>query len=211
MSTPQTSTPAIPKEVVVWKIAGKSDGVLVAQNTYSNNRGYFMYCRTNGKYLIWDKQPLGINLDWTRDATVTKTHFRLPDGKERAILTGEKFALGIGGGEAFLGYAHRASGINLNWFKDPVYEWSMFDSSGEVGREIRQVKRAGDVAIFNLKAEPPDFLVYFDRLPGQADVGWTTSPEFWDKVLDTVKQKALKNWKKIAWTLVTKLPPPPGL
>jgi len=39
------------------------------------------------------------------------------------------------------------------------------------------------VAIVNDKVEPsPDFLVYFERPPGMAAIGWTTSPGFWGSV-----------------------------
>jgi hypothetical protein len=36
----------------------------------------------------------------------------------------------------------------------------------------------------NDKVEPAlDFLIYFERPPGMADIGWTTSPGFWDSVV----------------------------
>jgi hypothetical protein len=73
----------------------------------SNNTGYYMFCRTNNNYLTWKKVPVGINLAFITDPGVKKTHLKLPDNQERDILTGEPFALGIGGGEAFLRYAHR--------------------------------------------------------------------------------------------------------
>jgi hypothetical protein len=181
----------VPDTVVIWQFTGKP-GNIRSQNQYSNNTGYSMFCRSNGKYLTWKKVPLGINLDYITDAGVKKTHFRLPDNQEREILTGEPFALGIGGGEAFLGYAERDIGINLKWYESPQgkYEWRMFGSNGEIGKPI---PTGSLVAIANEKVKPdPDFFIYLDRQPpGVADVGWTTSPEFWDQVLDAAGKAAV--------------------
>lgn len=168
----------IPKQVVVWKFSGKT-GNLVSNNNYVNNQGLNLRCTANkNKYLIWAKQPIGINLDWSTTKQ-NKYHFQLKDKKEREILTGEPFALGIGLGEAFLKYAQRDVGINLKWSTEPVYEWVIFGPTGEKGKPI---KMNSEVAIINKKVDDTgDFLVYFDRpMPGTADVGWTTSPDISD-------------------------------
>lgn len=174
----------IPKSVLCWKL-GAIAGNLKSTNNYQNDKGYNLYCSKNKKYLIWKKQPFGINLDWG-NKTQRKVHFHLPDDKEREILTGEPFALGIGGGEAYLRYADRTLGINLEWSKEPAYEWKFYSAKAEKGKPIP----AGSlVAIFNTEVEPdPDFLIYHDRpQPGVADVGWTTSPGFWDSLLTAVE------------------------
>ena len=115
-----------------------------------------------------------------------KTHFSLPDGAERDILSGESVALGIGGGEAFLYYNHRPVGINLDWSEKPKFEWRII--GGEPGTPIPY---DSPVAIMNDSVKPSaDFLIYFQRPPGMADIGWTTSPEFWDQVLNA-GEKAL--------------------
>jgi hypothetical protein len=49
------------------------------------------------------------------------------------------------------------------------------------------------VAVLNVNVKPtPDFLVYLDRHPGVADVGWTTSPNWWGSLgvplIDLVKK-----------------------
>lgn len=172
----------IPEKVVVWKLGGKP-GNLKSQNQYATNTGYNMLCRTNKKYLTYKEVKLGINLDYVSDAAVKKAHFRLPDKKEREILTGEKVALGIGGGDAFLKYAHRTVGINLDWSENPVYEWKIFGATGEEGKPIA----TGEwVCMINLNVQPKaDFFIYFDR-PAGGDVGWTTSKGFWDSVKDKV-------------------------
>lgn len=171
----------IPDNVLHWQFSGKS-GNIRSQNSYSSNTGYNMFCRANNSYLTWKKRPLGINLDYISDSNVKKTHFRLPDNQEREILTGELFALGIGGGEAFLRYAHRTVGINLKWETSPgsCFQWKMFGPDGQSGKSI-----APDtpIAIVNQNVEPaPDFFIYLDRQPGGvADVGWTTSQNFGTK------------------------------
>ena len=102
----------IPEKVKIWKLGGKT-GNIVSQNNYFDNTGYNLFCQSNNKYLTWKKVPVGINLDFISDVAVKKTHFRLPDGQVREIKSGELVAFGIGGGEAFLKYAHRTLGINL--------------------------------------------------------------------------------------------------
>jgi hypothetical protein len=178
----------VPASVKVWKI-GQAAANVRSTNNYQNNKGYTLFCQSNGRYLTWKKVPLGINLAFIDDATVRKTHFRLPDGRERDILSGEFVAFGIGGGEAFLRYTHRDVGINLKWNQEPVYEWRIFGANSQLGTPIPQNSL---VAIVNDKVEPkPDFFIRYGRPPGMADVGWTTSPGFWDSVLASAdKHKA---------------------
>ena len=169
----------IPETVKVWKLAGK-DGNIKSQNSYSEGKGYNLYCETNSKYLTWEKMPLGINLNYTANSNLKKIHIQTPDGKEREILSGELVGFAVGGSPAFLSYTHRTVGINLEWKKEPVYQWRIFGANIALGKPIP----AGSmVAIVNEKVEPAaDFWVYVDRPPGIADVGWTTSPEFFNKI-----------------------------
>ena len=169
----------IPETVKVWKLGGKS-GNIKSQNTYSEGTGYSLFCQTNSKYLTWEKMPIGINLNYTDNANLKKIHIQTPDGKEREILSGELVGFAIGGSPAFLNYTHRTVGINLEWKKEPVYQWRIFGANVALGKPIPADSM---VAIVNEKVEPAaDFLVYVDRPPGIADVGWTTSPEFFNKI-----------------------------
>lgn len=127
--------PTIPNQVLSWKFGGKSGNVR-SQNSYATNTGYNLLCTSNNQYLTWGKQNLGINLIFTTKNTDKKIHFILPDKQERDILTGEPVALGIGGGEAFLRYAERNVGINLEWSSNPSYEWKLFDASGSKGKKL---------------------------------------------------------------------------
>jgi len=166
----------LPSQVVCWTHTGKP-GNLRSQNEYDPNHpdGYSLHCATNNQYLTYGKVPLGINLAWANDGKDKKLHLELPDKKVRDILTGEAFALGIGGGEAFLKYGERKSGINLNWSKSPIFEWRMFTVGEAAGKPIGAGTK---FAILNDSVEPDaDFLVFFNRtVPGETDIGWTSSP-----------------------------------
>lgn len=183
----------VPEKVKIWKFGGKP-GNLMSQNNYTNNTGYNLFCQSNNKYLTWKKIPIGINLDFISDESVKKIHFRLPDGKQREILSGESVAFGIGGGEAFLNYTHRTLGINLEWKQNPVFQWRVFGANNQLGTPI---SAGSSVAIVNDKVEPsPDFFIYFDRPRGMADVGWTTSPEFFNKFLNAAEKIGVAAAKK---------------
>jgi hypothetical protein len=174
--TPKVVSIPVPPAVLVWQFGGKT-GNLTAQNTYTPNSGYNMFCMSNGSYLTYGKQPAGINLDYTKNSAERKVHFRLPDGQQREIRTGEPVALGIGGGDEWLYYHHRTLGINLDWSNSPKFEWRIWGPTGESGKSIQQNTV---LAVLNVNVEPtPDFLVYLDRHPGVADIGWTTSPNWW--------------------------------
>jgi hypothetical protein len=175
----------VPETVRVWKI-GVDQANVRSWNNYTNNQGYNLFNMTNGMNLTWGNQTFGINLVYKSQGD-NKTHFRLPDGQEREILSGESVALGIGGSPAFLYYAERDTGINLKWAEQPEgrFQWRIFGADSELGKPIPENT---PVALVNDKVQPnPDFLIYFDRVVG-CDVGWTTSPGFWDQVGDWVKK-----------------------
>ena len=179
----------IPESVLQWKIGSLVDtnAPIRSWNNYTDNDSYNLFCKKIGKYLTYiEKVPLGISLSYTNDRRYCKTHFRLPDGKEREILSGESVAVGIGLGKAFLRYANRPVGINLDWSQEPVFEWRIFGSNLPEGTPIPENSW---VAIVNDRVEPkPDFLVHFDRPPKMADIGWTSSPGFWDAIVNTLDQ-----------------------
>lgn len=170
----------IPKEVVIWKFDGKT-GNVKAQNKYTTNSGYNLFCSANKEFLTYGKEPMGINIVWAKNGADKKIHFMLPDKKDRDILTGEPVAFGIGGGDAFLYYASRPTGVNLKWASGPVFEWRIIGLDGKKGVPI---KEGSSYAIVNVKVNPdPDFFIYLDRISGQADIGWTTSPNWPGKIL----------------------------
>lgn len=167
----------IPEQVIQWKFGGKA-GNVTSQNAYNSKKldGYSLASRRNDEYLTWVDGQVGVDLGY-RNVAETKFHIRLPDGAERQVLTGEPFALAIGGDPAFLRYGEQEYGINLGFVKAPVFEWRLFLRGGEKGLPIP----SGEwVAIINEKVEPEaDFLVWLDRTVG-GNIGWTTSPSFWN-------------------------------
>lgn len=173
-----------PIEVLQWVLSGKP-GTVQAQPIYQTNTGYNQLCTANNSFLTYGSRKLGINLVWTQDEKVRKTHFRKSDGSDGEILTGETIAFGIGGDPSFLFYRERRVGINLDWSNAPKFEWQIFTESGNKGERILAGQR---VAIFNLKVGPsPDFLVHFERAVG-INLGWTTSPDWTDAARDAVKE-----------------------
>ncbi len=187
-------TQTILSKVLVWQFGGQS-GNLRSQNQYSptnGGNGYNLLCTTNNQFLTYidGSQPPGsIDLDFTTNANLHKAHFRLLDGAEREIVTGEKVAFGMGGlPNAYLYYAERPISINLKFGSTVRDEWYIYDETGEKGRPIAMNAR---VALLNVNVEPdPDFLVYLDR-PG-ADIGWTSSPDWKKKVTNWVAEQAFK-------------------
>jgi hypothetical protein len=182
----------VPEAVRVWKI-GVDQANVLSWNNYTDNGGYHLFCITNGKYLTWEEVPVGINLNFKPEGD-NKTHFRLPDEQEREILSGESVALGIGGKPAFLYYKERDVGINLDWSETPKYEWRIFGADSELGKPIPENT---PVAILNDKVQPdPDFLINFNR-PVGSDIGWTTSPGFWDS-FGSIAEKYAADAAKVA-------------
>jgi hypothetical protein len=172
----------LPEAVLVWKIGVDAANVR-SWNNYQDKQGYHLFCITNGKYLTYEKVSYGINLNF-KDRGDNKTHFRLPDGQEREILSGEHVAVGIGGSPSFLRYKAREWGINLDWSKEPVYEWQILTKDAEPGKPIPENT---PVALLNVRVQPrADFLVNFNRTVG-SDIGWTTSPTFWDHLENAAK------------------------
>jgi hypothetical protein len=174
----------IPTEVLIWRFAGKTGNVR-SQNTYTNNSGYNLFCQTNGAYLTYVDQVIGMNLGYEKTGNEHKVWFRVPDNQERELLTGEAFAFGIGGGKAFMRYESRSQGINLDFVEKPVAQWRAYLLGGELGQPI---PTGSMVAILNDKVEPTkDFMIYLDRAPGLAKVGWTSSPNWWATALPAAK------------------------
>ena len=54
--------------------------------------------------------------------------------------------------------------------------------------------------MLNVNVKPdPDFFIYFNRPPGTgSDIGWTSSPGFWDQVGSLAEKIAVEAIKKAA-------------
>jgi hypothetical protein len=167
----------IPNEVLSWQFGGKTGNLMSQKSLLSASNGYNLLQRDNNRFLTYDKgNLLGIDLGYTADPENKRIHFRLPDGTEREILTGEPVAFGLGGAPSFLQYATQPVGINLKYVHNPTFEWRILDGTGNVGVPV---SLGSWVAIINDRAE--DFLVHFER-PG-GDIGWTSSVPWYDNPL----------------------------
>jgi hypothetical protein len=178
-----------------WRIGDGAGGKIYPQSLRTNARSqsYNIKGKVLSKYLQYERQGAGrgINLGWTdNDSKQTATarakwHFvRTFDQttpRAKPMRYGEKFALAwdfgsLGWGsknKPFVKYASRTVGINLNWSKEPSYEWTIL--GGEPGTEV---ERGDWVVIYNLNHEQP--LMYFNRTLG-GNIGWPDSSRFGPK------------------------------
>ena len=177
------------QELLQWKVMDFA-GNLKAHNKYVGGKGLDLFCKKNSRYLTYIKDT-GVNLGFSTKGD-NKVTFRLADGAEREILTGDVVAFGIGGDPTYLAYDPQPVGINLEYRSSPAYEWIIMDSTGQGGRPIRA---NSDIALANNKVDiggskAIDFLVYKQRLG--ADLAWTTSPDWKETIWGKVKEQGLK-------------------
>jgi hypothetical protein len=117
-------------------------------------------------------------LGWTDDASpetagkVSRWFLRRDNSSQEPIHYGDVVAIGCGNDPSFLHFENRVAGINLGWSSAPVFEWKLLG-----GKHGEAVKASEFVAIFNMKSEGGECLIYFDREVG-GDVGWP-STESW--------------------------------
>ncbi len=181
----------IPSEVIQWKFGGAT-GNLRSNAHYQNNKGLSLHNETKGSYLNY-KDEIGMDLGFG-SAEQKKYHLHIPDGSEREIRCGEPISLANGGGRSHIHYYHTAVGINLGWSVAPHFEWQVFAAGVKSGAPIPAGSRC---ALFNLKVEPkPDWLIHFKR-PG-GDIGWTTSPHWYDALTDQAKHLLKEAGEKAA-------------
>jgi hypothetical protein len=90
---------------------------------------------------------------------------------------------------SFLYYKEQHFGINLAYSEKPEFEWRIFGADTELGKPIPQNTA---IALLNDKVKPSaDFLIKFHRPAGGTDIGWTTSPGFWDQVGNFAEKHAV--------------------
>jgi hypothetical protein len=154
------------------------------------------------KFLQWEEQTFGINLDWTSDAEpatavrVSRWFFTRPTDDSSPIRYGQSVALGYGISPSYIHYVERTLGINLDWSSTPRFDWKLL--GGKIGEEVR----SGDwLALYNQTAQ--DCLIYFDRTVG-ADIGWPGSETWTQEIEDAVMQAIKDHWKEaVAYLLST--------
>ncbi len=169
-----------------WMIGANGTGLVIPYDKRDHRSSYNLKGSVIRKFLHYEKQGAGrgINLGWTNNASAStanknaKWHFSRKSGAKGPILYGESIAISWGDGkEPYIRYASRHVGINLNWSKRPIYEWTLLG-----GEPQTPVKGGKDwVVIYNLKHNAP--LMYFNRTAG-GHIGWPDS-QVWG--LQTVK------------------------
>ncbi len=185
-----TITPTQVSELVdhykQWTIGADHAGQVLPKSHFEDapERSYNLKNKALRKFLQYENQNWGINLGWTDDASpetgkrVARWFFTRRTGSG-PVTYGETIALANGHGESFLHYAERDRGINLNWSREPVFEWRLLG-----GKPGQPVERGRYLAIYNLKAAL--FFCYFDRNLG-GDIGWSDSSRWEEQASDKIK------------------------
>lgn len=182
-----------------WMISPGSNGYIYPKMSwnFSPDRNYSLKGLKPRKFLQYEKQRFGINLGWTDNASAktrrekTRWFFARPGSLRAPIKYGEKIAIGYGKSPSFIKYAKRDFGINLDWSKQPSYEWIIL--GGAEGQPVRTGKDR--VVLFNTKHLEP--MLYFERTVG-GHIGWPDSQKWWDAAKDWAKDNGPDYAKKLA-------------
>lgn len=177
-----------------WMVGANSPGPVLVYNARDHRSNYNLKGSVNRKFLHYEKQGTGrgINLGWTSNASAStanknsKWHFSRQFNAKGPILYGETIAISWGDGkQPYIRYSERHVGINLDWSKRPVYEWTLLG-----GEPQTPVKGGQDwLVIYNLKHDAP--LIHFDRTAG-ADIGWPDSQTWGLQTVKSVGNAATK-------------------
>ena len=179
----------IPSQYKQWMVGANSRGTITpAPGNYYNLKGL-----KNRKFFQYEKQGAGrgINLGWTNNATALtaktkgKWFFHRPGGDKSPLVYGEPIAIAWYRGRSksnYIRYASRTIGINLDWSKRPVFEWTIF--GGKLGEPVRVGQDR--VILYNKKHCRP--MIYFNRTAG-GDIGWPDSKRWNAGVITTGQRK----------------------
>lgn len=138
---------------VSFSIAHESDAQVLSMptmtvmkdgaTTLEDGSGYDVQNSISKNFLGYKSQGTfgGINLGWL-PAKSGSVSFKKQGGG--TINYGDAIAIKVEGG-GFIQYKSRDYGINLNWSKDPVYEWRIDGGSGPV--------KLGVIKLFNTVAK----------------------------------------------------------
>jgi hypothetical protein len=143
------------------------------------------------KFLHHEEQALGINLGLTDNASletgkkVARWFFTRNGGADGPLVYGEVVSMAVGKDPSFLCHKKRDFGINLTYCSRPVFEWRLM--GGPAGHPVDLDRY---IAIYNVKAG--EFLIFFDRTPGMADVGWPTSQRWGEGLKGELLERAKK-------------------
>jgi hypothetical protein len=181
-----------------WNISPNSpSGPILPKASFTGpaDRNYSLKGKAIRKFLQWEDQTWGINLGWTDNAEpetekkVRRWFFTRNEESaagKTPIRYGETIAIGNGNRPSFLNYDSREFGINLSWENSPSFEWKIL--GGTVGEPVMSDEW---VALYNLKSESGECLIFFDRTVG-GDIGWPSSQTWTDQFKDLVRAQVLK-------------------
>lgn len=188
-----------------WMIGANDTGVVIPHSERDHRSNYNLKGSVLKRFLQYEKQGAGrgINIGWTDNAsadTATKSskwHFSREPGATGPILYGESVAIGWGDGkEPYIRYSKRKVGINLDWSRRPVYEWTLLG-----GEPQTPVRRGEDwLVIYNLRHNAP--LIHFNRTAG-GDIGWPDSKEWGLQTARSLGNRVVSNdvVKALRWVV----------
>ena len=143
-----------------------------------NRFGYNLKNKTNRKFLQHEKQRYGINLGWTKNASldtavrVSNWHIvpqrlsKAPVKYDEYVAIGySKTSSGKNKKKPFLKYSKRNVGINLEWSEHPHHQWKILG-----GKPGTPVGTNDWVIIYNTKNQRS--LLHFKRTAG-GHIGWS--------------------------------------
>jgi len=188
-----------------WMIGANGSGPVIPHSERDHRSNFNLKGSVPRKFLQYEKQGAGrgINIGWTSNAsakTATKSsqwHFSRKPGANGPILYGESVAIGWGDGkQPYIRYSKRKVGINLDWSKRPVYEWTL------LGGEPQTPVRSGEdwLVIYNLRHNAP--LIYFDRSVG-GHIGWPDSQKWGLQTVKSIGNRVVTNdvVKALRWAV----------
>lgn len=161
----------------------------------SPERNYALKNKQRRKYLQHEDQTFGINLGWTDNATdetglrVSRWFFVRDGDSSEPIKYGETIALGNGQQPSFVNFKRRVVGVNLAFSDSPSFDWKIL--GGKLGTPVKTKEW---VALYNMKSEEGECLVYFDRTAG-VDIGWPSSKTWGEQTIDKVKELTKEAWE----------------
>jgi hypothetical protein len=167
-----------------WSIGAGEPGQVFGKSRFEDHpeRSYTLKNSRPRKFLQYEHQTWGINLGWTEDASsesakrVARWFFTRNGARTGPITFGETIALANGKGGFWLHYAEREFGIDLEWFGQATFAWTIL--GGKVGQPP---PRGQYLAVYNEKIRL--FFVEFDR-DISGDLGWSDSKAWLDQFGD---------------------------
>jgi hypothetical protein len=116
----------VPPDTLIWQVLPSR--ALVAGQSFS------LYTAPPSEYVVYGRRDYGINLVWTKNKPqLDNFTFSRASGAAGPIMYGDVLALEESTGR-FIYYKERKYGINLEFSRQPVYEWEV--RGGNIGKPV---------------------------------------------------------------------------